>query len=120
MSTIDSPAAEHALRVRPQVLRGPLVTPADSSHRFEKIPTRVFRHAGEASRAVAAEIATLIRGRQAEGRTCVLGLATGSTPVGVYEVYLSYTGIDSHPGLTHYGLYDTVVAKDSEVVSVEE
>jgi hypothetical protein len=30
---------------------------------------------------------------------------------------LSYTGIDSHPGLTHYGLYDTVVAKDSEVGS---
>jgi hypothetical protein len=26
---------------------------------------------------------------------------------------LSYTGIDSHPGLTHYGLYDTVVAKDA-------
>jgi hypothetical protein len=25
---------------------------------------------------------------------------------------LAYTGIDSHPGLTHYGLYDTVVARD--------
>jgi hypothetical protein len=24
---------------------------------------------------------------------------------------LRYTGIDSHPGLTHYGLYDTVVAR---------
>ena len=24
----------------------------------------------------------------------------------------AYTGIDSHPGLTHYGLYDTVVARD--------
>jgi len=24
---------------------------------------------------------------------------------------LAYTGIDSHPGLTHYGLYDTVVAR---------
>lgn len=23
-----------------------------------------------------------------------------------------YTGIDSHPGLTHYGLYDTVVARE--------
>ena len=28
---------------------------------------------------------------------------------------LAYTGIDSHPGLTHYGLYDTVVARDSVV-----
>ncbi len=26
---------------------------------------------------------------------------------------LAYTGIDSHPGLTHYGLYDTVVARDA-------
>jgi hypothetical protein len=26
------------------------------------------------------------------------------------DASLSYTGIDSHPGLTHYGLYDTVVA----------
>ena len=25
---------------------------------------------------------------------------------------LRYTGIDSHPDLTHYGLYDTVVARD--------
>ena len=25
---------------------------------------------------------------------------------------LAYTGIDSHPNLTHYGLYDTVVARD--------
>ncbi|HVF76023.1 MAG TPA: DEAD/DEAH box helicase family protein [Acidimicrobiales bacterium] len=27
---------------------------------------------------------------------------------------LAYTGIDSHPGLTHYGLYDTVVAREHE------
>ena len=26
---------------------------------------------------------------------------------------LAYTGIDSHPGLTHFGLYDTVVARDT-------
>jgi hypothetical protein len=28
------------------------------------------------------------------------------------DASLSYTGIDSHPGLTHFGLYDTVVARD--------
>jgi glucosamine-6-phosphate deaminase len=50
----------------------------------EKIPCRVYRHAGEASKAVAAEIAALIRDRAAQGKSCVLGLATGSTPVGVY------------------------------------
>jgi len=28
------------------------------------------------------------------------------------EASLAYTGIDSHQGLTHYGLYDTVVGRD--------
>ena len=28
------------------------------------------------------------------------------------DASLAYTGIDSHPNLTHYGLYDTVVARD--------
>lgn len=28
------------------------------------------------------------------------------------DASLSYTGIESHEGLTHYGLYDTVVARD--------
>jgi len=50
----------------------------------EKIPTHIHAHAELASAAVAAEIAALIRKRAAEGKTCVLGLATGSTPTGVY------------------------------------
>ena len=28
------------------------------------------------------------------------------------DASLRYTGIDSHPELTHYGLYDTVVGRD--------
>lgn len=52
--------------------------------RFEHAPISVFAHSREASRAVAAEIAALIRERAAAGRACVLGLATGSTPVSVY------------------------------------
>lgn len=51
---------------------------------FEHAPISVFAHSRDASRAVAAEIATLIRTRAQEGRSCVLGLATGSTPVSVY------------------------------------
>src|SRR3990172_6447259 len=51
----------------------------------ERIPVRVFRHSSEASRSVAHEIAALVRERAAAGRTCVLGLATGSTPVDVYD-----------------------------------
>jgi len=51
----------------------------------EKIPCRVFGRAKDASVALAQEMATLIRSRAAEGRRCVLGLATGSTPMGVYN-----------------------------------
>ena len=53
--------------------------------RLTKVPTRVFRASTEASRYVAQLIASVMRERAAEGRPCVLGLATGSTPVGVYR-----------------------------------
>ncbi len=51
----------------------------------EKIPVRIVANPLEASICVANEIAALIRGRQSEGKQCVLGLATGSTPIGVYS-----------------------------------
>jgi glucosamine-6-phosphate deaminase len=51
----------------------------------EKIRVCVFPHSNQANKAVAAQIADLIRERAAEGKNCVLGLATGSTPVGVYD-----------------------------------
>ncbi|MEX2216712.1 MAG: glucosamine-6-phosphate deaminase [Phycisphaeraceae bacterium] len=51
----------------------------------ERIPTVVYERSAEVSKAVAAEIATLIRQRAEAGRHAVLGLATGSTPTGVYN-----------------------------------
>lgn len=45
---------------------------------------QVFGSAAEASHAVAQEIAELIRERSAQGRSLVLGLATGGTPVETY------------------------------------
>ncbi len=51
---------------------------------YEKIPTRIFADPKEASRAVAKEIADLIRQKQKEGKNCILGLATGSSPKTVY------------------------------------
>lgn len=50
----------------------------------EKIPTIIFSSSDEASRAVANDIAALIEIKQLEGKNCVLGLATGSTPTRVY------------------------------------
>ena len=52
--------------------------------RCEHVPLAIYARSSDASRAVAHEIAALIRARQKEGRNVVLGLATGSTPVGVY------------------------------------
>lgn len=51
----------------------------------ERISCRVFATAGEIDKGVAAEIADLIRTRAEAGKQAVLGLATGSTPVGVYN-----------------------------------
>ena len=55
-----------------------------SSAQYERIPATVFQDAHDASVSVAQEIADLIIHRAAEGKMCVLGLATGSTPLGVY------------------------------------
>ena len=52
--------------------------------RFENIDTSIFSTAQDASKAVAQEIASLIKEKQANNETCVLGLATGSTPKKLY------------------------------------
>ncbi|HEY8388042.1 MAG TPA: glucosamine-6-phosphate deaminase, partial [Parasegetibacter sp.] len=51
---------------------------------FEKIPVKIFSTPDEGSRYVAKEIAGLIREKQEKGENCVLGLATGSTPISLY------------------------------------
>src|SRR6478752_6610756 len=50
-----------------------------------KIPTLVFPTSAEAARHVALMIESLIRQNNSAGRPTVLGLATGSTPVGLYR-----------------------------------
>jgi len=55
------------------------------ANKYEKIPTEIHTSSDDASAAVASEIATLIRQKGHEGKQCVLGLATGSTPKGVYR-----------------------------------
>ena len=52
--------------------------------RFEKIHNISFQNATDASIIVAQEIAALIRSKEAAGEKCVLGLATGSSPINVY------------------------------------
>ena len=71
MLGVQSPATPHATHLP----RGPV----------EKVPVALYESSAEASRAVALRIASLIRDKAAAGEDCVLGLATGSTPVSVYD-----------------------------------
>ena len=57
----------------------------DESTRFERIHTEIFETSAEASLAIAGEIAELIREKAKAGEKCVLGLATGSSPLAVYK-----------------------------------
>src|SRR5262245_56457660 len=50
-----------------------------------RIPTLVFPTSAQASRHVALMIESLIRQNNSAGRTTVLGLPTGSTPVSLYR-----------------------------------
>ncbi|MCB9354792.1 MAG: glucosamine-6-phosphate deaminase [Lewinellaceae bacterium] len=52
---------------------------------FEKMPVKIWEDSVEASRHVARSVALAIRQRQQEGEHIVLGLATGSTPIKIYE-----------------------------------
>ena len=79
------------------------------------IVTKVSDTKEEAVKAVAAEIAALIRARAAEGKEAVLGLATGSTPVVLYkelirlhkEEGLSFKNVTSFNLDEYYGLPGT-------------
>src|SRR5258708_4916770 len=63
----------------------PLIALQSSGVAPERVPTNVYPDSRQVNKAVAAEIATLIKSRAAQGKHAVLGLATGSTPTGVYD-----------------------------------
>jgi len=53
--------------------------------RFEKIHTVIFENSKSASKLIAREIANLILSKQKKNEKCVLGLATGSSPISIYN-----------------------------------
>jgi glucosamine-6-phosphate deaminase len=55
------------------------------SQHIERVPVVVVEQYDDIARLVASRIAALIRSKQAAGEATVLGLATGSTPIGVYR-----------------------------------
>ena len=56
----------------------------DLTDSLEKIPVKIFSNSQEGSVYVATQIANLIKEKEAEGKKCVIGLATGSSPKGLY------------------------------------
>src|SRR5215218_716389 len=65
----------------PALIRKPKQYMVDS---FEKIPCSIFPDLKKGSLHAARMIAQLIKEKQARNETCVLGLATGSTPKTLY------------------------------------
>ena len=66
-------------------IRGPSHVHSSAHAARERIPTVVVEDHDALARLVATRIAALVQERRTEGRTAVLGLATGSTPIGVYR-----------------------------------
>ena len=84
------PRPTHTLSLSPRESREPTYGHTDSvmsSHYVPhtKVPTIVFPSSGHAARHVALMIESLIRQNNSAGRATVLGLPTGSTPVGLYR-----------------------------------
>lgn len=61
------------------------IATGEGANRFEKVPVQVYERPADAVKAVAKEIAALIRYKAAESEKCILGLATGSSPIKLYE-----------------------------------
>ncbi len=59
-------------------------------NRFEKIPVMVFPSAAAGSAEIAARIVEMVKERSKSGKSLVLGLATGSTPLIVYNELIRY------------------------------
>jgi glucosamine-6-phosphate deaminase len=76
----NEPATDPPL---PGLLNLPFMTSHYVSH--TKIPTLVFDTSAQAARHLALMIESIIRQNNSAGRATVLGLPTGSTPVGLYR-----------------------------------
>ena len=61
------------------------IAKGEGADRFEKVPVQIYDKPSEAVKAVAREIADLIRTNTAKSEKCVLGLATGSSPIKLYQ-----------------------------------
>jgi glucosamine-6-phosphate deaminase len=87
MPTPDSasaPSSEPTVETRTVETSRQVSSSRDGTQR-ERAPVLIFEDPGEMAHRVARRIANLIEERQAVGQSLVLGLPTGSTPIGVYQ-----------------------------------
>lgn len=63
---------------------------AAETRKFEKVSTSIFEDSNKASYDVAKEIVDTMLQKQRQGKNFVLGLATGSTPIKVYEYLVEF------------------------------
>ncbi len=70
--------------------------------RFEKLRTDIFENEVEGAVSVANEIAALIRSKQKENDTCVLGLPGGASPL---EIYNELVRMHKEEGLSFSNVY---------------
>lgn len=68
----------------------------------EKIPTTIWETPTQATKHVANKIAEAIRKKQSQGERIVLGLATGSTPIRVYEELIN---LHKNEGLSFFNVF---------------
>lgn len=61
------------------------IAKGEGADRFEKMPVQIYDTAANAVKAVAREIVNLIQAKAANSEKCVLGLATGVSPIKLYE-----------------------------------
>ncbi|MEP7380373.1 MAG: glucosamine-6-phosphate deaminase [Gemmatimonadota bacterium] len=85
MHQVPGAAAKDEARDPLSTNRGPSFSVAGDAHARERIRTTVVDAHEDIARLVAERIAVLVRERASRRRACVLGLATGSTPIGVYR-----------------------------------
>ncbi len=57
----------------------------ETIRRYEKIPTEVYANADDAVVKIARDIADMIQAKALQGKPFILGVATGSTPIALYE-----------------------------------
>lgn len=83
--TVDDKESYHFMATLTPPTQGSASRKPGQYLRHTKIPTLMFPNSKEAAKRVAAMVEALVRENNAAGLPTVLGLPTGSTPVGVYR-----------------------------------